>query len=74
MATLLRLDPLGGCFAAPTAMRVTAGARTAGNWRSLAADDAQTVSVASTTSPPRVSEWTGIFSGIPEGLQNPRLT
>src|SRR5215470_14883492 len=40
MATLLRVDPPGGCFGAPTATAIVGGTLKGGNVTALAADDA----------------------------------
>src|SRR5258706_8051056 len=40
MATLLRVDPLGGCFGSPTATAIIGGTLKGGTFAALAADDA----------------------------------
>jgi multicopper oxidase len=74
MATLLRLDPLGGCFAAPTAATIESGSLRSGSFGNLAADDAATYQVNSTTTAPRRTSWYGTFSTVPAGLENPKIT
>ena len=74
MATLLRLDPLGGCFAAPTATTIVSGSLRSGGFANLAADDAATYQVNSTTTAPRRTSWYGTFTKVPAGWQNPKVT
>jgi FtsP/CotA-like multicopper oxidase with cupredoxin domain len=74
MATLLRLDPLGGCFTAPTAATIQSGSLRSGSFAALAVDDAATYKVDSTTTDPRRTSWYGTFTKIPAGFENPKIT
>jgi FtsP/CotA-like multicopper oxidase with cupredoxin domain len=74
LATLLRVDPLGGCFAFPTSTKIVTGTLKSGTYAALATDDATYYEVSSTTVAPRRTEWYGGFSGIPAGLQNLRVS
>ena len=74
MATLMRLDPLGGCTAVPTATKIQLGSLRSGTFAALAADDAQTYQVNSTTTPARRTDWYATLSGLPAGLLNPKIT
>jgi hypothetical protein len=73
LATLLRVDPLGGCFAFPTSTKILTGTLKAGTYTALASDDTTYYEVNSTTVAPRRTEWYGGFSGVPAGLQNLRV-
>jgi multicopper oxidase len=73
MATLLRVDPLGGCTARPTAASVQLGTLKSGSYRNLAAVDTATFKVNSTTTTPRATRWQATFSGVPPGLENLRV-
>ena len=75
MATLLRVDPLGGCFAAPTSTTILLGTlRGSGTYTRLATADAAYYEVNSTTVAPRRTEWYAGFTGLPSGLQNLKVT
>jgi hypothetical protein len=75
MATLLRVDPLGGCFAFPAGSRILAGTLNGGTFASLAAADGNYYRVNSTTTGnPHTSDWYGQFSGVPAGATNLKVT
>jgi FtsP/CotA-like multicopper oxidase with cupredoxin domain len=76
LATLLRVDPLGGCFSFPTSTKVLTGTAKGGSYSNLALDDASYYEVNSTTTvtPPRAAEWYAAFTGVPAGLQNLKVT
>ncbi len=70
MATLLRVDPLGGCFAFPTSTKINVGTLNSGTVTNLAVADANYYRVNSTTSGTRTTDWYGQFSGVPAGAAN----
>jgi hypothetical protein len=74
MATLLRVDPLGGCIASPIATNIQLGTLRGGGYANLAEDDTARYEVNATTTTPRRTDWYATFSGIPAGLQNLKLT
>jgi hypothetical protein len=74
LATLLRVDPLGGCFTAPSSTKIQAGTLRSGTYANLAADDTAVYEVNSTTIAPRSTDWYAGFSGLPSGLQNLRVS
>jgi Multicopper oxidase len=74
MATMLRVDPLGGCTALPTSTKLTAGTLRGGSYANLAANDGSAYQVNSTTVTPFQTDWYGGFTGIPVGAQNLKLT
>jgi multicopper oxidase len=74
MATLLRVDPLGGCFAFPASTKILVGTLKSGTVAALGADDATYYAVNSTTIAPRRSEWYAGFTGVPAGLTNLKVT
>ncbi len=74
MATLLRVDPLGGCFAFPTSTKITTGTLNTGTYTSLATADASYYRVNSTTSGTRTTDWYGQFSGVVAGSKNLKAT
>jgi hypothetical protein len=74
MATLLRVDPLGGCSAFPTSTKLLAGTLNSGAVGNLAADDTKYYKVNSTTTGTRTSDWYGQFSGISAGASNLKVT
>ncbi|GII88108.1 hypothetical protein Ssi03_60980 [Sphaerisporangium siamense] len=65
MATLLRVDPPGGCASAAGSAAVTAGVLDSGNAAALAAADASYYRVASTAT--GTTDWHGGFAGVPAG-------
>jgi len=70
MATLLRVDPLGGCTALPTATNILAGTLKSGNYTALGASDTLYYQVNSTISGTRTADWYASFTGIPLGAAN----
>jgi hypothetical protein len=74
MATLLRVDPPGGCFAFPTSTRIQVGTLNSGTVANLAVNDANYYRVNSTTSGTRTTDWYGQLSGIPAGAANLKVT
>jgi hypothetical protein len=74
MATLLRVDPLGGCTATPTSVKILAGTLRGGSATSLAADDTAYYELNSATTPtPPTGQHTdfyGGFTNIPTGAAN----
>ncbi len=75
MATLLRVDPLGGCLAFPTGTRIEAGSLNSGTFSRLAVANSSYYMVNSTTSGnPRTTSWYAQFSGIPAGAANLTVT
>jgi FtsP/CotA-like multicopper oxidase with cupredoxin domain len=74
MATLMRVDPRGGCFVFPASTKITAGSLNSGSVGNLAVDDSSYYKVNSTTSGTRTSDWYGQFSGIPAGSKSLQAT
>jgi FtsP/CotA-like multicopper oxidase with cupredoxin domain len=74
MATLLRVDPPGGCFAFPTSTRILVGTLNSGSVANLARDDGVYYRVNSTTTGTRTTDWYGQLSGIPAGAANLKVT
>ena len=75
MATLLRVDPRGGCVAYPTATKILAGTLKGGTNAALAANDLSYYSVNSTTTGlARSSDWYGQFSGVSAGSSDLKVT
>jgi hypothetical protein len=74
MATMLRLDPLGGCFGFPVSTKIDAGSLGSGSYASLGVDDANYYVVNSTTTGTRTNQWYAGFSGIPAGFTNLKVT
>ncbi|MDP9239616.1 MAG: multicopper oxidase domain-containing protein [Actinomycetota bacterium] len=74
MGTLLRVDPLGGCFTFPTAAKILSGSLAGGGFGNLAADDAKFYQVNSTTSGLRTTNWYGQFGGVAAGATNLAVT
>ena len=76
MGTLLRVDPAGGCFAAPAATKILTGGGTvnSGNYTNLALDDTKYYKINSTTTGTRTTDWYGQFSGVAAGATNLKVT
>jgi FtsP/CotA-like multicopper oxidase with cupredoxin domain len=74
MATLLRVDPLGGCTAFPTSTKITFGTTRSGTYANLGAQDSSYYQVNSTTVTPFQTDWYGGFTGLPGGAQNLKVT
>ena len=77
MATLLRVDPAGGCFAFPTSTAIISGGGTlnGGTFKNLGVDDTLYYRVNSTTTgSARSTNWYGQFTGIPKGSANLAVT
>jgi hypothetical protein len=76
MATLLRVDPLGGCTAVPSSTKITFGTGRSGSYTSLGAAETPPVyyQVNSTTATPFQTDWYGGFTGLPAGAQNLKVT
>ena len=64
MATLLRVDPTGGCTAFPTSTQALSGVPQAGSHTALGAADSLYYEVASAS---RTADWYGGFTGVPTG-------
>jgi len=58
----------------PSAVTIEMGTPRAGSFASLNADDNDYFEVNSTTSGTRTATWYGVFSAVPSGLQNLRIT
>jgi hypothetical protein len=75
MATLMRVDPLAGCTAVPTSVKLQAGTLRSGSYASLGADDDVFYAVNSTTTPtPLRTDWYGGFTGVASGSSNLAVT
>jgi Multicopper oxidase len=74
MATLLRIDPRGGCVASPTATTIQTGTLASGTFAALAAADTSYYKVNSTTTNPTTTNWYAQFSGVPGGATNLKVT
>jgi hypothetical protein len=75
MATLMRVDPSGGCSAVPSSTTLRAGTVLGGGYSSLAADDDVFYQVNSTTTPtPLKTDWYAAFTGLPTGATNLSVT
>jgi Multicopper oxidase len=74
MATLLRVDPLGGCAAFPTSTSILAGTPGGGSVTALGIADQTYYKVISTTGGTPTSDWYGQFSAIPAGSANLNVT
>ena len=74
MATLLRVDPSGGCFTFPSSTTILAGTLNSGSYVDLSALDANYYRVNSTTTGTRTTDWYGQFSGVPTGAANLKVT
>jgi FtsP/CotA-like multicopper oxidase with cupredoxin domain len=74
MGTLLRVDPPGGCFAAPTTTKTLLGTTNSGTYANLALDDAKYYKLNSTTTGTRTTDWYGQFSAVPAGATNLTVT
>jgi len=73
MATLLRVDPQGGCFTFPSSTTILANGGTlrSGTYTYLGLDDSLYYRVNSTTTgTTRTASWYGQFSTIPNGAKN----
>jgi FtsP/CotA-like multicopper oxidase with cupredoxin domain len=69
MGTLLRVDPPGGCFAAPSSTKILAGTLSSGSVTNLAAagDGKYYMLNSTTTGATRSTDWYGQFSSVPTG-------
>jgi hypothetical protein len=67
MATLLRVDPPGGCMAPAGTASILAGTLNSGTATDLAAADTAYYKVNSTTTGTRTADWYGGFAGVPGG-------
>ncbi len=74
MGTLLRVDPLGGCFAFPTSTKILAGTLNSNTFAKLAVDDAVYYKINSTTTGTRTTDWYAQFSSVPATSQNLAVT
>lgn len=74
MATLLRVDPLGGCFTFPSSTAILAGTLAGGSVTALGVADTTYYRINSTTSGTRTTSWYAQFSGIPAGSTNLAVT
>jgi hypothetical protein len=76
MATLLRIDPRGGCASAPTSTTILAngGRLASGTFSALALADSAYYKVNSTTTSPTTTDWYGQFTGVPGGATNLKVT
>jgi hypothetical protein len=74
MGTLLRVDPLGGCFVFPTTTKISVGTLNSGTVANLNFADAKYYKVNSTTTGTRTTDWYGQFSGVPATATNFTVT
>jgi hypothetical protein len=76
MATLLRVDPQGGCFAFPSSATILAngGTSNSGTYKNLGLDDSLYYRVNSTTSGTRTASWYAQFTGVPAGATSLKVT
>jgi len=78
MATMLRVDPLGGCFTFPTTTKITVGTLNSGAVANLAAANetptAKYYKVNSTTTGTRTTDWYGQFQGVIAGATGLKVT
>lgn len=74
MATLLRVDPLGGCFVAPSSTRILVGSLNGGSATALAFTDSSYYKINSTTSGTRTTDWYAQVSGVVGDAENLRVT
>jgi hypothetical protein len=74
MATLLRVDPLGGCVALPVSTKILTGTAKAGSYTALGAADTLYYQVNSTTTGTRTADWYAGFASIPTGTTNMTVT
>jgi hypothetical protein len=77
MATLMRVDPLVGCTAFPTSVKLQAGTARTGGFAQLGADDDAyyaTNSTPTTAAPGMRTDWYGGFAGIAAGASNLTVT
>jgi hypothetical protein len=74
MATLMRVDPLNGCTAFPTSVKLQAGTARSGGFAQLNADDNAYYETNATTTAPVRTDWYGAFTGIPAGATNLTVT
>ncbi len=74
MGTLLRVDPLGGCFVFPSSTKILAGKLNSGTVANLNVDDAKYYKVTSTTTGTRTTDWYAQFSGVPATSLNLAVT
>ena len=70
MATLLRVDPPGGCFTFPSSTVITLGSLNSGSVTNLSYNDTAYYRINSTTTGTRTTDWYGEFSGVPQGAAN----
>jgi hypothetical protein len=70
MATLMRVDPLGGCSSFPTSVKLSAGTLRAGGFAQLGLDDDVFYQVNATTTAPLRTDWYGAFTGVASGAGN----
>lgn len=75
MATLLRVDPAGGCFSFPSATTIQTGKLASGSVAALAAADSTYYKVNSTAvGGTTTADWYGQFTGVPSGATNLHVT
>ena len=74
MATLLRVDPFGGCFTTPAATTRLAGTLNSGSVSNLAFVDSLYYRLNSTTTGTRTTDWYAQFTGVPAGAANLKVT
>ncbi len=83
MATLLRVDPLGGCFTFPSSTKISTtppgGTLNSGTYANLNFDNETPTTKyykvnSTTTGGTRTSDWYGQFSGVPAGAANLKVT
>ncbi|MFF4417891.1 multicopper oxidase domain-containing protein [Streptosporangium sp. NPDC001559] len=67
MATLLRVDPPGGCAAVAGSSVILAGTPESGSAAALASADSSYYQVTSTTTETPAADWYGGFAGVPAG-------
>jgi FtsP/CotA-like multicopper oxidase with cupredoxin domain len=74
MATMMRVDPLGGCTAIPASAKIFTGALRSGTFSNLAAGDSSYYRINSTTTGTRTTDWSAGFTGLPAGAANLKLS
>jgi FtsP/CotA-like multicopper oxidase with cupredoxin domain len=74
MGTLLRVDPAGGCFAAPSGTGLVGAALKSGGVGALAANDGSYYQVNPKPAGAFATDWYASFTGVAPGAQNLKIT
>ncbi|MEV8631729.1 multicopper oxidase domain-containing protein [Streptosporangium sp. NPDC051023] len=74
MATLLRVDPPGGCAAVAASSSILAGTPRSGTVAALATADTAYYQVDSTATGTPAADWSGGFAGVPTGATGLTVT